>query len=224
MENNDTKTAVNSALNQVSGKVITAVIFDLGNVLLDFDHRRSAQRLSGFTDKTDKEIYELFFDSGLTGLFEEGKISPLEFFSKVKGMLNARLDYQDFVPIWNEIFFFSEKNLAVYNLARKLKNRYITTLLSNINILHLQYIKKAFPIFDAFHNVLASCELGFRKPQIQIYQLALEIIDVAGPSIFYTDDRPELIAGAQALGIKGFVFEGVEKLKRDLLDSGININ
>ncbi len=54
---------------------VKGIIFDLGNVLVDFDHRVAAEKLSKFTTRTGKEIYGLFFDSELTGQFEEGKIS-----------------------------------------------------------------------------------------------------------------------------------------------------
>lgn len=203
---------------------VKAIIFDLGNVLIDFNHSIAALRISKFTDKSVKEIFNLFFDSELTGFFEEGKISPPEFFSQVKEKLNLKLNYDEFVPIWDEIFFLTEKNLGVYNLAHKLKNRYKVTLLSNINILHFEYIKKTFPILDAFHNIITSFELGLRKPQSQIYQKTLEILKVSPGETFYTDDRPELVESAGRIGIRGFVFQGIEKLKKDLLDTGININ
>lgn len=205
-----------------NGKV-KAIIFDLGNVLIDFDHMVAAQKLSKFTDKAVNEIFNLFFDSELTALFEEGRISPLQFFSKVKEMLNLRLDYEGFEPIWNGIFFFSEKNLSVYNLALGLKNYYKLASLSNINILHFEYIKKTFPIINAF-QIITSCELGLRKPQSQIYHKALKLLGVSPAECFYSDDRPELIASARDLGIKGFVFKGAEQLKKDLLGAGININ
>src|SRR3989338_6206829 len=152
---------------------IKAVIFDLGNVLIDFDHMIAAKRISKFTDKTPQEIFNLFFDSVLTALFEEGKITPLNFFSEVKKILNSKLDYAQFLPIWNEIFFLSEKNQAVYNLAKILKDHYKIALLSNINILHFDYLKKNFSIFDAFHNVVTSFESGIRKPDPLIYKKAL---------------------------------------------------
>src|SRR3989338_4529876 len=96
---------------------IKGIIFDLGNVLLDFNHMIAAEKLSGFTDKSGKEIYDLFFDSQKTQLFEEGKISASEFFKGVKEELNLKIHYQEFVPIWDEIFYFTDKNLQVYNLA-----------------------------------------------------------------------------------------------------------
>ena len=203
---------------------IKAVIFDLGNVLVNFDHRIAAGKISKFTDKSPDEIFNLFFDSGLTGLFEEGKISPQEFFLKIKETLNLKLDYDEFVPIWNEIFFLTKENLAVYNLARQLKGHYKLALVSNINILHFEYLKKNFGVFDAFHNIITSYEVGARKPAPLIYRETLEALDTLSGQVFYTDDRPELARGAKALGIKAFVFKGIEQLKKDLINSGVQIN
>ena len=203
---------------------IEAIIFDLGNVLIDFDHTIAARRISKFTDKTQEEMFNLFFDSELTALFEEGRISPQNFFTKVKESLNLKIDYDEFVPIWNEIFFLSEKNLGVYNLAKQLKSNYRLALLSNINILHFSYLQKKFPIFDAFHNIITSYEVGFRKPHPFIYQKTLEALGALPPQVFYTDDRPELTASAKELGIRGFVFRGIEQLKQDLFNNGIQIN
>ena len=203
---------------------IKAVIFDLGNVLVDFDHMIAAKRISQFTDKTPQEIFNLFFDSGLTALFEEGKITPLNFFSEVKKILNSKLDYAEFLPIWNEIFFLSEKNQAVYNLAKILRDRYKIALLSNINILHFDYLKKNFPVFDAFHNIITSFEMGYRKPDPLIFKKTLHLLEVLPQNAFYTDDRAEFTEEARILGIRGFVFRDAEQLKRDLLGNGININ
>jgi HAD superfamily hydrolase (TIGR01549 family) len=203
--------------------LIRAVIFDLGNVLINFDHRIASQKLSKFTDTPEDEIYNLFFDSKLTALFEEGKISTLQFFSKVKEALNLGIEFDEFLPIWNEIFFFDEENLSVYNLASSLKNRYKVALLSNINISHFEHIKRTFPILDAFHNIITSFEMGFRKPNPEIYQKALHALDSPPEDVFYTDDRLELVESARQLGIRSFIFKGPRQLEADLINSGVNI-
>jgi len=200
---------------------VKAVLFDLGHVLIDFDHLRAAQNLSCFTNKSAQEIFDLFFDSGLTALFEEGKISPPEFFAEVKRMLNLDISYHQFVPIWNEIFFFSEENLGVYQLARQIKNTYKFAVISNINILHLDYIKRTFPLLNAF-AIIASNELGLRKPHPDIYRKALQKLGEPAESVFYTDDRAELVASASKLRMRSFIFKDVEGLKKDLRAAGVD--
>ncbi|MDP2906123.1 MAG: HAD family phosphatase [Candidatus Omnitrophota bacterium] len=203
---------------------IKAIIFDLGNVLVDFDHRVAANRIAQYCNKSARDIYDLFFDSETTRLFEEGKISEEDFFLKVKSALDLDLDFSGFVPIWNEIFFLSIKNRAVYALAEKLKKRYRTAVLSNINSLHYEYIKKTFPVFGAFHEVFTSCQLGFIKPDHRIYAGALSALGVRACEAFYTDDRLELIESAAKLGIRCATFSGFVQLETDLAGAGININ
>lgn len=202
---------------------IRAVIFDLGNVLVDFDHMIAARRICAFTDKTAEEMYRLFFDSELTGLFEEGKIAAQDFFAQVKELLGLSLSFNEFLPIWNEIFFLSEKNKSVYDIAKKLKKNYKVALLSNVNILHFEYLKNKFPVFDAFHQIITSYESGMRKPHPVIYQNALSALGEKPPFVFYTDDREDLINGASSLGIRAFQFKTIEKLKEDLNSVGVRI-
>lgn len=203
---------------------IEAIIFDLGNVLVDFDHGKAAERIARYCDMHPRQIYDLFFDSEITGLFEEGKVSSGEFFSRIKQMLALDLDYGGFLPIWNEIFFISDKNRQVFNLACALKKRYKMAVLSNINALHMDYLKNHFGVFDCFDYVIASYEAGCRKPHPAIYQRAIRLLNTTAPRIFYTDDRPELISGGKESGIKGFVFKDINQLKSDLISAGVNIN
>jgi len=203
---------------------IKVVLFDLGNVLIDFDYSVSAKRISHFCAKSPEDIIKLFFGSEITTSFEEGKILPLDFFGEVRDMLDLRLSYEAFVPIWNEVFFLSAKNRSVFSLINNLRQNYKVALLSNINILHYEYLKKHFPVFNVFDKVFASCELGLVKPDQLIYQKTLEALEAPARSVFYTDDREDLVKSAQGLGIKSFVFSGVRQLKKDLLGAGVTFN
>ncbi len=90
--------------------------------------------------------------------------------------------------------------------------------------MHFEYIKKTFSVFGAFHNVLTSFELGFRKPHPSIYHKALDILGLEAEKVFYTDDRPELVESASSMGIRGFVFKTPEQLRKDFAESGIILN
>jgi epoxide hydrolase-like predicted phosphatase len=199
-----------------------AIIFDLGNVLIDFDHRIAARRISKFSNQAPEEVFNLFFDSGLTALFEKGTIQPENFFSEVKKILRADIEYHEFLPIWNEIFFLSDKNRQVYSLAKSLRQKYRLALLTNINILHLEYLKSNFAVFDVFHKILASCELGVSKPDPLIYEKSLNILGVRPAQAVYFDDRAELIEAAGGLGVRSFLFSSVKQLKEDLVSCGIH--
>ncbi|MFA4992718.1 MAG: HAD family phosphatase [Candidatus Omnitrophota bacterium] len=200
---------------------IKVVLFDLGNVLVDFNLEPAIKRISNFCNKGPDGISRLFLDSGVTGSFEKGELSPEEFYKQAKDILDIKLGYESFVHIWNEIFFFSSKNRAVYHIANRLKKNYRICLLSNTNILHYNYIKDNFPVFSIFERLFLSFEMGAAKPDKLIYQKVTSALCVWPENIFYTDDRPELIKSASGLGIKSFIFTSAEQLIKDL--TGLNI-
>ncbi|HNW39221.1 MAG TPA: HAD family phosphatase [Candidatus Omnitrophota bacterium] len=202
-------------------KEIKVVLFDLGRVLVDFDPLRAARRIAEFCPKTPQEIFDLFLGSELTNAFEAGKITPEDFYFKVKQMLDLKLSYNSFEPIWNDIFFLSAKNRSVFGLANSLRANYKTVLLSNINILHHEYLKKNFPVFGAFDKIFLSYQLGLIKPEKAIYDLVIRDLGVNPEEIFYTDDRPELVESARALGICACVFGSFNQLISDLKKNGI---
>jgi len=200
---------------------VKAVIFDLGNVMVSFDHLIAAQKICRLTSKSPQEIYALFFDSGLTRSFEEGRLSARDFFLRVKEMLDLSLTYEEFLPIWNEIFFLTEDNKILHSLIPRLKQNYKVLLLSNINILHYEYIKKHFSVLSVFDYIVASYEEGVVKPDPKIYRKALELLHLAPEEVFYTDDRKDLIEEALRLGIRAFLYQGAEQLKLDLKAAGL---
>ncbi len=200
---------------------IKVILFDLGKVLVDFDHRRAAERMSVFCPKTAIEIYDLFFESQVTVAFEAGKITPENFYREVKNMLNLKLSYASFVPIWNDIFFLSPKNRSVFRLVNSLRAHYQTAMLSNINVLHYEYVKKNFPVFGVFDKIFLSFELGAIKPDKKIYEQVIRRLRVSPREIFYTDDRAELVESAESLGIRGCVFTNFQQLVNDIAQAGI---
>lgn len=193
---------------------------DLGNVLINFDHRIAVRRIREFTDRSFDEVYQFFFDSPLTKDFEEGRLSPEEFFRRVKTKLGIRgLAFRDFVPIWNEIFF---DNKGMMELLRKLKKSYRLHLVSNINELHYGYIVSRFPEHIAiFDDVCLSCRLGRRKPDRAIYRRAIEAAGVEAGEAFYADDREDLVDVARRLGIRSFLFKSVAGFRAELKKSHI---
>ncbi len=185
-----------------------AIFCDLGNVLINFDHRIAVKKLLKHTPKEEKDIYNLFFDSGVTELYEEGKIDPQEFFRRVKDYLKLDFDYNGFFPVWNDIFFEVSLNKKMHGFLRKAKSKYKLVMISNLNVTHFEFLKEKIAIFKEFDKLILSYEVGYRKPAPQIYKKALESVGSSRDKSFYIDDRKDLIEAAEKLGIKGVVFDG----------------
>ena len=197
-----------------------SILCDLGNVLVNFDHRIAVKKILHCTKKNEQDIYQLFFDSGITKDYEEGRISSADFFKRVKDSLELDMDYGAFLPAWNDIFFETPLNKKIQNFLKKIKTKYKIAMISNINETHYEFLKQKMPIFAEFDRLILSYEVGFRKPAPEIYNAALESLCTSASRAFYIDDRADLIEAASRFGIKGIAFDGeeaFEKIKEELL-------
>jgi FMN phosphatase YigB (HAD superfamily) len=201
---------------------IRLILCDLGNVLINFDHRIAARKILPYTDKKFSEVVQLFFDSPATKAFEEGKISGRRFFEHVRRALALKdITYAQFVPIWNEIF---SENKGILEVLKRLKRSYRLHLISNINELHYAYIAKNFPkSLAVFDRTYLSCSVGARKPDALIYRAAIREDGFRVEEALYTDDRRDLIIEAEKLGIRSVVFKNVADFRGRLRKMGIRL-
>ena len=78
-----------------------------------------------------------------------------------------------------------------------------------------------FGLRQYFRAALSSCYLGFRKPDLAIYQRALDILGRPAERIVFIDDRAENVAGALNGGIRAIQFKNEEQLRGELATLGI---
>jgi len=194
------------------------IVFDLGNTLIRFDHNISANKIAKRFNTDAKKIYDMFFDSDITRLFERGKLSPAEFHVKASRFLGLDISYDDFTGIWNDIFWEDDGMCA---LARELKDRYKLILLSNINVLHFEHIADRFNIIKIFDDLVLSYLVGSAKPEREIFDEVIKRARGNRTGILYIDDREDLVAAALDLGIDSVRFEGVDKLRETMREKGI---
>lgn len=199
---------------------IEVILFDLGNVILPFNHYQIAEKLSQFTKNADfqdpKMIFSYLFnfENGAINGYEVGKVSSLDFFQSLKEHLQLTLSFEEFIPIWNDIFW---ENLEVSEIIRSLKGKKRLGLLSNTNPLHFDYILSKFPVVKVFDKRFLSHEVGFKKPAIEIFQKALEWASVEPEEILFIDDMKQHVEVAVSLGMQGIHFTSCQDLKDNLI-------
>ncbi len=195
------------------------IIYDLGNVILPFNHYRIAEKLSRFSQRKEfqdpPKIFSYLFDfeKGAVNGYEVGKVSSLEFFQSLKEFLQLSLSFKEFVPIWDDIFL---ENQEVSQIILSQKGRWKLGLLSNTNPLHFDYILSKFPIVRVFDQWILSHEVGFKKPAVKIYQKAIEWASVEPQKIIFIDDMEKHVEVAVSLGMQGIHFISAKQLKEEL--------
>jgi glucose-1-phosphatase len=205
--------------------MIKLFVFDLGNVILPFEHRQIAvklyERSRNRESTSPKDVFKFMFNvgKGLIDVYEEGLMSSLQFFMNLRDRYKLDIDYEEFVNIWNAIFF---DDPDVNELILRLKGMgYPLFLLSNTNELHFSYIIEHYPIVHVMDEWILSFEVGAKKPAKRIFDAIFEKIDVRPEEVFYVDDIPEYVEAARNLGINGLVFKTAGQLRQALEENGI---
>ena len=195
-------------------KLLSVILFDLGRVILPFDIHVAASKFAKQSRISSEEIVRKIMGTPLDRAFEEGKVLPEEFYQEVKQRTGLNMAYDHFVAIWNDIF---NENRKVSAIARQLKRKYAIAIISNTNILHFSFVYQKFSIVREVGHFILSYQVGVRKPDPKIYQVALEQFHARPQQVLYIDDREDFIVAGRELGLHGIHFKGEEQLEAELL-------
>jgi len=201
--------------------MIEVVYFDLGKVIVDFDHSRAAQELLKVSPLSLKEAMAVLADGELVSEYETGRLSSQEHYRKVCRRLQMEVSIEKFRELWGSMFL--PEPLLSESFLQDLKKRYRLMLLSNTNEIHFDFVIQNYPILRMIEERLLSYQAGCMKPQTRIFELAIKKAGVAPENIFFTDDRPENIEAAQRSGIQALLFQSETQLKRDMVSRGMTV-
>jgi FMN phosphatase YigB (HAD superfamily) len=199
--------------------VIKAVIFDLGKVIVPFDLARGYKALLPYCGCPPEEIPKRIAATDLVYRIETGRMEPYQFVRELCSILDLDVNYDQFCELWGSIFLPCP--LISERLIEGLGRHYRLLVLSNTNAIHYAIIRERYPLLRHFHDFVLSFEVGAVKPEAAIY---LEAVDRAGclpEECFFTDDMPEFVAGAKALGLDAVEFRSAEALEEELRARGI---
>lgn len=201
---------------------ITTIVFDFGNVLGFFSHRKAAEQLAAYSPLSAEEILERYLlDPKLEDDFESGRMSLAAFRALVRQ--RCRLTCSDAQLDWAIADMFTP-NDDVCALVPALKPRYRLVLLSNTNELHAAHFRCQFAGTLAYFDALVlSYEVGLRKPCADIYVHCHKVAGAKPQQCLFIDDLPGNVAAARACGWQGIVYQRGLDLRRELHERKIEL-
>ncbi len=190
------------------------IVFDLGNVLIPFDHNIAARRFDGIEPGLGQKYLSFFRDHyDIHRAFERGDMSRMNFISFCLNLLDHKTDPETFCRYISEIFVVNEDVAA---LLPKLRKNYRLVLLSNTNDIHQEYGWQQYPFISNFEKLILSHEVNAVKPEEKIYK-AVEAYTREEPSShIFIDDIAEYAAGARRQGWDAIQFYGYTNLVHEL--------
>lgn len=200
-------------------KKYSAIVFDLGNVLIPFDYNIIISKLEAKKEGLGERFYKNYKDRyDIHRQYEKWEITEKEFLSIMLEWSENCVTAEEFCEIYSNIFVVNEDVAA---LLPVLKEKYKLVLLSNTNYIHQKYGWEKYPFLKHFDKLVLSHEVGAAKPEPLIYKAVEVYTKLPADEHIFIDDVAEYVEGAKNMGWDAVQFTGYDKLVSDLKERNI---
>jgi putative hydrolase of the HAD superfamily len=200
---------------------ITCLFLDIGGVLLTngWDHHARQRAATNF--KLDlaelEDRHHLTFDT-----YEEGKLTLEEYLSRTvfyEKRPFTRDQFREFM------FAQSQPYPQMIDLVAQLKVRYglkIAVVSNESRELNAHRIGK-FKLNDFVDAFISSCFVHIRKPDTDIFRLALDIAQTPPEQVVYIENTPMFVQIAEGLGICSILHTDFKSTCAKLVSFGLQL-
>lgn len=198
----------------MSNRKYSAIVFDLGQVIVPFDYINFAEKVNKHKPRSGEKFLQLYKDNYSTHRdFEKGLLPEQEFISIMLNYLDHIIDGETFCKYWSDIFTPDEK---VISLLPRLKQKYKLYLISNTNSIHKKYGFQHYEFLKLFDKLFLSHEMKHIKPEEEIYRAVEKISGFPSEEYIFIDDILEYVEAAKKIGWDGIQFIGYDDLVMNL--------
>ncbi|PYX32951.1 MAG: hydrolase [Acidobacteria bacterium] len=198
---------------------IRALFWDVGGVLLsnawDREQRMKALEHFHLDEEEFHDRHEMVVSS-----FERGKITLDEYLDRTVFYRSRPFTREAFKEF---MFSLSQPMPDVLRFAQSLadsRKYFMGTLNNESRELNLYRIEK-YGLRKIFRIFVSSCFVGFRKPERDIYRLAVDLTQIAPEECAFIDDRALNLEQASRLGMKTIEMQTLDQWKTDLEAIGV---
>lgn len=200
---------------------ITTLFLDIGGVLLTngWDRKarvRAADKFGLDYEETD-ERHHLTFDT-----YEEGKLSLDEYLNRVVFYEQRSFSREEFKQF---MYAQTQPFPEMIELMKGLKKQYnlrIAVVSNEGRELTTHRVQK-YQLNAFVDFFVSSCFVHYRKPDADIYRMALDIAQASPEQVVYVDDRALFVEVAQGLGIRGVIHQEYQTTLKALEAFGLSL-
>lgn len=196
----------------------STIFTDIGGVLLtngwDRTGRIKAIKKFNLDPVETEERHHLTFDT-----YESGKISLDEYLRRLVFYRKRNFSPSDFRKF---MFDQSKPFPEMLKLIRGIKEKYgiKIAVVSNEGRELNEYRIQTFRLNEFVDFFISSCFVHFRKPDADIFKVALDIAQVTPEKVIYIEDRPMFAEVADTLGIRGIIHKDYQTTSKILSSFG----
>jgi glucose-1-phosphatase len=180
-----------------------AVLFDLGNVLIPYDHRQTLASVAHLCNGDLEVLHRLFHEAGRA--FGMGHMTPPEFCDLVRTHTGALQLTDEAIAAAACAGLRRDEAALAFAVALQARPGLHVGVISNTNAMHVAWLDEHIPELRLLELVIFSNEVALLKPDPAVYALALELLEVEPSQAIFVDDLAENVAAAEAMGLVGLV-------------------
>ena len=195
---------------------IEELVFDLGNVVVEFKPKAYMKRL-GFSEEDIDALFIIIFKDKRWNDFDRGTLSIEEYTSALVSEhpeYKAHIEHM-FSGNWTANLF-KPKEETIQFLKEAATKGYRIYVLSNVSEHVLNYVK-TLGFWDYVTGGTYSYVHHYLKPEPEIYEVFFRDNDLIPEKCLFLDDLPQNIAAAKEFGMNGIVFcDNLEEVSKVL--------
>ncbi|MFP6677046.1 MAG: HAD family phosphatase [Pirellulaceae bacterium] len=195
------------------------VYFDLGNVIVHFDHELGYQKMADVAGCSPDRVRDALTDD-IQRTYETGEIDARVFYDHFCKLTETKPDFDRLYRASGDIFHL---NIPVISVITELRSRGVPLgVLSNTCAAHWDHCVQHYRLVrDMFAVTVLSYVVKCMKPDAAIYQAAIAQADCTPDRIVFVDDRTDNVASAISAGLDAIQYTSAGKLAEDLRQRGL---
>ncbi|MDE3078813.1 MAG: HAD family phosphatase [Paracoccaceae bacterium] len=195
-----------------------AVVFDIGNVLIEWQPERYYDRVFG--EARRRALFDRIDLHEMNDRIDRGA----DFRATVYETAEAHPDLAEEIRHWHDrwLDLATPEIPRSIRLLRALRHRGVPVFaLTNFGVGSFDLARRHYPFLEEFDRKYLSGHMQVTKPDARIYEMVEADCGIAPGALLFTDDRPENIAAAAARGWQTHLFDGPQGWADRLVAEGL---
>ena len=188
--------------------MIKNIIFDIGNVLVEYFPSKEIEKLKTNEDKI-KEAKKLLS-------------TEVNYRKYLNGLISLDVEFDLLLSKVTQKYLMHEIEPNT-KILKNINKKYVTYLLSNIAKEPFEYIYENFKFAKIVKGGVYSYVEHMSKPESKIYERLIERYNLIPEETIFIDDKIKNVEEAEKLGIKGILYKKEDDLRKLLEKEGIEI-
>ncbi len=201
----------------MAGGSVELVLFDLGGVLFESGGVGQMREFAGIS--SDEELWARWLGCRWVQAFESGACTPDAFAEGIVADWGLALSPADFLAefaTWPQGPFPGAEELVA-----RVRAQLPVAFLSNMNRSQWEAHYATTALTKTFDHGFLSYELGFVKPDPQVFAAVIERLAMAPGRVLFLDDNVVNVDAGTAAGFVSRHVRGLDEARRALAEAGI---